>query len=451
MTTVAPAQPQHESAADEVDGPRRRRVTWRSVLFTLVLVPAVLAVPVLGYMGATILRDEDTGQVLNEETDVTAPGFEALVSPTPTQMVVMLDSADRVAGVQVAALTAPSGGGTVVAAPVSTHLEVAFLDTPTKSLDDIYELAGVDGLEQRMETVFSAGMGEVVQVTPDQWPGLIEPLGGITVDNPMAFTGVRPDGTVTAAFNEGPVTLLPDQVADFLLYKGEGELDTVRNDRQIAFWQAWIDAVAEQGPDAVPGETDLGLGRFVRGLAAGSGSVVQMPVDQVPIPGVAAVDSNLFLPNQDEVDALSLRIVPFPVGVDRVRTRLIDGVGDVEGLKARAASLLVASGAEITVIGNATEYGQELTTVVYFRADDQVAAQALADALGGRIERGDSTNETVDVVVVLGRDFADSDVEAQQSSDSGVIEVVPPTSVPIGADGTSPGIAPGAPGGDPLG
>ena len=37
------------------------------------------------------------------------------------------------------------------------------------------------------------------------------------------------------------------------------------------------------------------------------------------------------------------------------------------------------------------------------------------------------------------------------TSDSGVIEVVPPTSIPIGADGTNPGIAPGAPGGDPLG
>ncbi len=38
----------------------------------------------------------------------------------------------------------------------------------------------------------------------------------------------------------------------------------------MAFWEAWITKVAEVGvADAVPGETDRGLGRFVRGLANG--------------------------------------------------------------------------------------------------------------------------------------------------------------------------------------
>ena len=134
-----------------------------------------------------------------------------------------------------------------------------------------------------------------------------------------------------------------------------------------------------------------------------------------------------------------------------MRTRLVDGVGDVEGLKARAASVLVENGAEITVIGNATEYGQERTTVVFFRAEDEEAAQALADAMGGRLERGASTNETVDVVVVIGRDFAAADASTSEPTGDDPVEVVPPTSVPIGGDGSTPGIAPGPPGGDPLG
>lgn len=452
MTTVSPAEPQTDAPAVEPEqGPAPgRRVTWRSVLFTLLLVPAVIAVPVLGYRGATILRDEDTGQVLDAETDVNAPGFEALVNPTPTQLVVMLDDAGRVAGVQALALTDPAGGGTVISMPVSTHLEVAFLDTPTKPLDELYDIAGVEGLEQRLETVLTAGMSDVVQVTPDQWPDLVAPLGSLTVENPTAFTGVRADGTLGPAFEQGPVTLTPDLVADFLTLKGEGELDTVRNDRQIAFWEAWIAAVGQNGEDAVPGETDRGLGSFVRGLAAGDPSaVVPLPIDQVAIPGAELVNSNVFLPKQPEIDQLSFNAIPFPVGVGRLRTRLVDGVGDDPGLKSRAAGLLVENGAEITVIGNATEYGQERTTVVFFRDEDEEAAQALADSIGAELQQGDSTNETVDIVVLIGRDFAEGGAEAP--TDDELIDVVPPTSVPIGDDGSTPGIAPGPPGGDPLG
>lgn len=452
MTTVSPAEPSADAAPDRADAvaepppARQRRVTWRGILFVAILVPAALAVPFLAYTGATILRDEDTGRVVDVTGDVDAPGFEALVTPTPTQLVVMLGPDGRVAGVQVLALTDPSGGGSVVSAPVATHLEVDYLDRPTQPLDVIYDTAGLADLEQRIEALFAAGMGEVVQVGPEQWAGLLGPVGTLTVENPSAFTGVRPDGTLGPSFEAGPVELTPDLVADFLLLRGEGEVDTARNDRQIAFWQSWVQAVADGGGSLVPGESEQGLGRFVQGLAEGMTAVTPLPVDQVPVPGAPVVDANVFRPRQDEVAELSLRAIPFPVGVGRLRTRLLDGVGDVEGLKARAASTLVAAGAEITVIGNAEEFGQPETTVVFFRPADREAARALADAVGGRLERGEIASETVDAVVLIGRDFADAEEagvgDPGEGGGSG-----PPTSVPIGGDEATPGIAPGVPGG----
>ncbi|MEL7210914.1 MAG: hypothetical protein AAGK32_22220, partial [Actinomycetota bacterium] len=125
-TPVADPDPPGEEA------PKARRVTWRSVLFTLILIPSALAVPYLGWRGAEILRNEDTGQVVDAVQDSSEPGFQALVTPTPTQLLVARDDTGRVAGVQVLALSDPSGGGTLVSIPVSTNLEVAFLDTPTK-------------------------------------------------------------------------------------------------------------------------------------------------------------------------------------------------------------------------------------------------------------------------------------------------------------------------------
>ena len=103
------------------------------------------------------------------------------------------------------------------------------------------------------------------------------------------------------------------------------------------------------------------------------------------------------------------RVVPFPEGGPqrRLRIRLLDGVGTLQhGLD--AATGLVARGGQVDQIGNASSFGVATTKIEY--ADDarRREVEGLAAELGvGEIVKAASMQSGVDVVVTLGRDYAD--------------------------------------------
>ena len=168
-------------------------------------------------------------------------------------------------------------------------------------------------------------------------------------------------------------------------------------------------------------------------------------MDTIAIPGVPAASSDLFRPDAEAVADLVAQAVPFPTGVDRPRTRLVNGVDGDPALTAQAASELVRAGAEVAVIANADSFDQERTAVVYFAPRFAERAEALAEALGGaRAERGDVESSTVDVVVVLGADYVgEASGDGDVPTDSTI--AVTPTTIPFAGD---EGVTPGAPGGE---
>lgn len=454
MTTMAPGsspappQPVDEPGSGDDEPGSARGWTWPGVAYAAALSLLILAIPALGYAGYWILLNEDTGQLEDIETDPEAPGFEALVTPTPTLLAMDTDASGQLAGVTLLSLTAePEGGGAVLSFPVSLHLEVPLTTPPEKPLDEIYELLGTEGLDRRIETLIQTGTTETVVIPPDRWAALVAPIGTLVVDNPVAADIVRPDGSAGPSFPAGEIELTPDQVADFVQGREVADTDLRRTDRRNAFWTAWLEAVgSSDDPGVVPGETTAGLGRYVRTLAAGEHIVGTAPVDQVPIPGASVAESDLFLPDEGALATVLGQIVPFPSGVGRLRTRLIDGVGEGAELRLQAAADLVSAGAQITVIANGDDFDQRRTVVVYFRRADKEQAEALAEAMGtDRVERQEATTRNVDAVVVIGRDYAE---RTKAEEDVGG-DAPTPTTIPV-ADGGGV-ILPGEPGGDPLG
>jgi hypothetical protein len=86
---------------------------------------------------------------------------------------------------------------------------------------------------------------------------------------------------------------------------------------------------------------------------------------------------------------------------------LLDGVGTLQhGVP--AAGRLVGGGGQIDQIGNAASFGVPRTKLEF--ADDRRRSEveALATALGvGEVVKATDSDGTVDVVVTLGRDYAD--------------------------------------------
>ena len=461
-----PASPPPTTVDDHLDGEpagrgRRRpklpeflgRATWRFYLFAPALIVAIVAAPMLAWKGFSILRNEDTGQVIGSETDPNAGGFQALVTPTPTELLVDVTPEGGLAGVTLITRPSQEGGGNIVFFPVGTLLEVPLRTPPEASLVAIYAEGGLSALEQRVETMLGAGITEMIEVPRAQWADLVEPVAPLTVQNPVAVQTTNAAGR-PVSFPEGEIRLTAAQVGLYLQADTPDQADTVRITRHEAFWTAWMAALDVAGESAVPGEGETGIGGAVRGLIGGPRNLATLPATPVPVPGIPLSESDIFRPDVLAIVATVPDLIPFPVGVGRLRTRLVMGVEGQTDQLPDAAHTLVQAGAEISVIANDEEFDETETVVYFFRANQREKAQRLLEALGtGSLVKDTGLSDNVDVVVVLGQDYIDTLGGAAPPTTAPAGVSVPGT-VPTGggASGGIPGgVTPGAPGGEPVG
>jgi hypothetical protein len=245
------------------------------------------------------------------------------------------------------------------------------------------------------EAVAGVGVQDVVLLDASRWAELVAPVPPLTIQNPDDVDG----------FDAGPVTLGPDDVAPWLEARREGESELGALTRQQLFWEAWVAAVAASGDEAaVPGELDSGIGRFVRGLAAGPLEVATVPVVEVP----ASEDASpTYRVDRTALSEVITELVPFPQGTalaPRTRVRLLDGIGDPEHVT-RVAPNVVASDATIVVVGNADDFEYQTTEIRYHHPSQRSAAARLQRALGaGRVVEDVRPIDTFDVTIVLGTD-----------------------------------------------
>lgn len=427
------------------DGRRRAHpvLRWAFIGAWMLL---ILAIPVLTLVGVRAVGRSNAGRELNVETDPSAPGYEAAVDPTPTMLVTQTDDAGTITGVTVLSLKT-SGGGNLTFFPAGTVLELPFTETGQAPMDEIYQGAGAHGLEQRIETLLVAATQESVEIlNDDQWTDLVSPLGALTIDNPVPLVATDASGA-PVTFAQGAIEVPPEQIGLFVNTRGVEENDLTRLERQQAFWTAWLAAVAASpDPNAVPGETDTGLGRFVRDLAKGESTFNTLPVTPIGIPGVGATDSNLYQPDQAAVDALVSETIPLPVGVGRLRSRVLDGTG-TEGTAVAAAQVIVPAGAEIAIVGNARSFDRTETVVQYYDRTEREQAQRLLDAIGGgRLVLREGVTDTVDVTVIVGSDFDPGGAPGTAATTTTAVTVpapvdpfAPTTTVPFGV---APAITP---------
>jgi hypothetical protein len=284
-------------------------------------------------------------------------------------------------------------------------------DVAGGTVAEAYDAGGAEAAVVALGDVLDVGVDDAVELDADAWADLIEPAGEVTVQAPEAV-GVWPSGTVT---------LGADQVGAYMGYDGTDESDVARAERQAAFWQAWLEAVADGGTDAAP-ETDDDLGRFVAGIARGASSQV-LPVLESEAGG------ETLEPDPGPAAELIASAVPYPLSPApgaRVRVRLLNGT-DEPSLTAEVAQQLVAAGAEITIAGNASSFDVTETTYTYDDPEDQADAQRFADTLGvGRVVEGgqvsvttqpsgtattlasvDDPEDVIDMTIVLGSDVQD--------------------------------------------
>lgn len=389
---------------------------WK-IVFVVGLVSAIVAIPVLALMGKDAALETTAGKVVGVVTDPEAPGYQVLVEPTPTLMLVQTDG-DELASVSFMALSSTETGSALFLPPATA---VDGPDGPT-TLQDAWDADGMAGLTDAVEQLVGVGIADfaddgalldtdqvpVVEVDADQLAVLLEPVSPLTVDNPDAIRITDETGAVVTEFAEGEIQLEADQVGEYLAAREPGSNDLNRMARYEAFWNAWMEAVrASSDPGAVAGEQESGLGRFVRTFADGEVGFVPLDASTYNIPGA---DEAVFLPNDDQLTNLIPQMVPFPRSTepgDRPTVEVLDGTGTV-GASLAVARQLAAGEAEIRAIGNGPSFDYVGTQILYYDPALEDAAEAVQEALGaGTVELRENPDEVVGVTVILGTDVVD--------------------------------------------
>lgn len=355
------------------------------------LAVSVLAAGTLAYVGVETLRESSTGRRV-ASTDPSEPGFEGLLAPTPTLLVIH-ETDGVLKSAALLALANGDRGGSVLLLP--TSVEVGDGDDAA-TMAVTFAFGGTpDVMRGAGEAIAGVGVESMVLLDADRWAALVAPVAPLTIDNPNDVEG----------FDAGLVRIDASNVTAWLeaTYEGESELGILY--RQSLFWQAWVAAVAASpDPAAVPGELDSGMGRFVRALAHGPLTVATIPVTEL-----TDVTGNLVY----EVDREALRevitdLVPFPTGTDlapRTRVRLLDGAGRKDHVTG-VAPMVVASDSTIVVVGNADAFDYRTTQIRYHQPSQRQAAERLQEALGaGRVVEDVRPIDSFDVTIVLGTDI----------------------------------------------
>ncbi|HEV7760453.1 MAG TPA: LytR C-terminal domain-containing protein, partial [Acidimicrobiales bacterium] len=363
------------------------------------LVVLVTTGAALGLVGASKVRGSTGGHYIDPQVQPDEPGYVALVTPTPTLLVLHKGASGTLSGVSLLALHAQEKGGSVIVMPVTTV--APFADAGT-TFAEAYADGGADSVATQVELTLNITIGETVEVDDLRWATLLDPVAPITLDLDKAV----------GEWSAGEAEIPADKVGEFLDARTGSETELGRLDRQELFWETWLPLVKAGGKTAVPGEVDVGLGRFVRGLAAGDTDVTSLPVS------AAFSADEMYAPTEEMLPGLVAQAVPYPQEPSRgsrVQTQLLNGTTQTD-LTARAATSLVTGGAEIALVGNAASFAEPTTQFVYTSSKLRDEAEQLRDAFGvGEVVQSPTDDDAapveddrIDVTVILGADALDA-------------------------------------------
>ena len=377
-----------------------------------------MVLPVLG--GLLLAAGMDTvwngtlGRSVNPALEPDDPNYAALVTPSPTLLLLHTDEADELASVALLSLWPNDEGGGVILLPVATQADV---DGTPLTLRQAYAAGGSASVETAVQNVLNVGIGETEQLDDASWDELVAPVAPLSLTLPEAVGDLWPAGSVE---------LDASDVGLFLRTAEEAETELNRVARHELFWEAWVQAMSDgepaapRGGEAEPADADFGMQRFLQGLASGPVMVSSLPVvpgDAVEADSGDEAEQEVFAAEDGLVASLAAEAIPYPTEPtpgSRVRIRLLNGTNEAD-LTVRAVEPLVRQGAEIAISGNASSFDEPRTRFVYTDEDQEGAATWLRAAFGvGTVELRpseddpDQIEETqrIDVTVILGTDAA---------------------------------------------
>jgi len=382
---------------------------WRRIGFAGAWLALALSVPILAVIGMRSVLDVQATAPERQQVDPTAVDFQALVTPTPTLLVLYQDGAGTLASV---ALMVPAGvgsGGTVLLLPASTEvpsLAGVGAGSGDGRLLTLAELHAMDpnATGKAVEALLGISLPQVALIDGAAWAETVAPIGAVVIDSPDRLETTDAAGQ-PVVYEASRLALRPEDVGPYLGASRSGESPEAKLFRQDLVWTAWLDALAQMDDPGVGGGSRL-FGSFGHDIANGIHDVTVVAGQASPAEGDGMARFQV-LPGQLHAQVLDL--VQFPVGApgdDRwARVRLLDGRGDQAATLA-AGRVIANEWAQLTVFGTADSF-DHVANLVQFHGDEyRDHGERLAQALGGGVlVFAEDPTDVVDLTVVVGADF----------------------------------------------
>jgi polyisoprenyl-teichoic acid--peptidoglycan teichoic acid transferase len=344
----------------------------------------------------------------------------------PTLALVTYEAGAEDAGARSIAVLAhdrETGEGTVLLVPPSTIADVP--GHGSFGVGEAFAFGGASLTGVTLENQLGIRLDQVLAVSGEQWASLFDRVGGYEVEVAGELVAPVEDGGGQVRFQPGPQHLDGPRLAEYLLFRAEGETELDALPRAQRVLTGLLDRLAEEPalldaafPDEDP-ELDADdpelvrqlLGELAQARAADGVVTLTLPVSPLGSGREDVYRLDAARLTQLVEDRLAPSRPTGEAGAGR-NLQILNGNG-IPGVGQVVAERLQPGGYRVLLTGNADSFDYDTTRiVVYDDSREQLAiARDIRDRLGvGEIERSGMPQSVVDVTIVVGADFLVDDL-----------------------------------------
>jgi hypothetical protein len=193
-------------------------------------VTGLISAGLIGVVGARTLIDSDAGQLADGAASSTP------VRPVPynsTSLVATVDDEGRLTSSVVIALEADGTGGTMMELAASADIGHGNFEE-LQPLATVWEVGGPDAYRAGVEAMTNLSFDVIEVVDPERFAQLVQPLGDLTVELPVAIRDESSDVT----FGPGEVAVTSAEAAQLVTATDRTVPDVYAEVGRVAVWQS---------------------------------------------------------------------------------------------------------------------------------------------------------------------------------------------------------------------
>ncbi len=313
-----------------------------------------------------------------------------------------------------------SDESTILLIPTSTVADVP--GHGVLPLADALRFGGPALVAATVDNLLGIHVDGVADMSYRDWAGLFSRVGEVEVDVEERLVARAEDGRGEVRFQAGRQVVGPEQAAELLEIRVEGERELDRLPRIQGVLLAHLQAMADPAVlptvvgDGLPMvDTELERTELAALFTALAGAVVddRLDVRVLPVRPIGAAGEDGYRPDALRMEALvNDRLqASLPTASREGRSLQVLNGNGLPGIGQSVAEQLVPAGYRVVLTGNADDFDHDKTRIVVYRdTPEQIAiANEIKRLLGvGVIEVSRTPQSVVDVTIVVGADYPPS-------------------------------------------